>query len=89
MNIPTLDNDFYIFTCPQCGDYVMTHKNEIACTIYRHAVFKINFQQIGPHTSKQMCDLYKENDEVFGCSKPFRFYLQPDNSYKVDVCDYI
>lgn len=89
MNIPVLDNDFYIFTCPQCSDYVMTHKNDICCTIYCHAVYKSSFQQIGPHTSKQVCDQLKANDEVYGCTKPFRFYLQNDNSYVVDVCGYI
>lgn len=60
MNKAVLDGDFYIFTCPQCNDNVITHKHEVYCSIYRHAVYK-----------------------------SFKFNLQPDGSYDVDVCGYI
>lgn len=89
MNKAVLDNDYYVFLCPHCKDYVITHKNEIACSIYRHAVYKSSFQQIGPHTPKHICDQLKANDEVYGCACPFKLNLQADGSYDVIDCGYI
>ena len=79
----TVDNIFY-FKCPHCGLMCQVPRNEINCTIFRHAIFKKNMQFVPPHASQSECEKWLKNDEVWGCAKPFRF-----NGNKVEICDYI
>lgn len=83
-----LSNDYYIFECPHCNDYIIVHKNELNCRIFRHAVYKINNEQINPHSSKDICDKLFNEDLIYGCAKPFQI-LSYDDSYYAEICDYI
>jgi hypothetical protein len=40
---------------------------------------------INPHTSKEICEKLIENDEIFGCGKPFRL----NSGRNPEICDYI
>ena len=67
---------------------------QLNCCIFRHGVFKNNMLQIDPHTPKNICDHYIENQLIIGCGKPFKVILN-DNSKNEDDkfiavnCDYI
>ena len=77
-----------IFVCPHCYRNFMIYDNELNCGIFRHAIYKNNYQQVDPHMSKEKCDQLIANDEVYGCAKPFRIYLE-NNNYFIEICDYI
>jgi hypothetical protein len=49
------------------------HMNEVACQIFRHAVYKNTGEQIPAHAPKELCDILVANDRVIGCAKPFKF----------------
>jgi protein involved in temperature-dependent protein secretion len=80
--------EYIIVTCPNCNEFVLIYTNEINCEIFRHAVFKSNFQQINPHTHEELCLKYINENLVYGCSKPFRI-ININNEYKAIICDYI
>jgi len=84
-----LENDFYVFKCPHCQQYVQVHKNEINCRIFRHAVYKNNMVPISPHASKDQCDNLVATDQVYGCAKPFMLSRNTDNDFVVEICGYI
>jgi hypothetical protein len=69
--------------CPHC--HCMVVIEQINCAIFRHGVFKHNFQPIPPHASKTECDQWVKNNEIFGCGKPF----QLNSQFQPIVCDYI
>lgn len=81
-----LDNAF-VFECPWCDQQVQVLVSDIACCIFRHAVFKENFQQVGPHTGKEECDRLVAEDLVIGCAKPFKLFV--GTKPYVEECDYI
>jgi len=58
--------------------------NKITCGIFRHAINKKTLLQINPHTSKELCDLYINNNLVYGCAKPFTII-----NNNIEKCDYI
>jgi hypothetical protein len=70
--------------CPHCEDLIEIPLHEINCRIYRHGVWKHNFQQIDPHTPKHLCEEYVKKELIYGCGKPFCF-----NNDKLESCDYI
>ena len=80
------DGDDYIFECPNCGLFVLVNKKQTNCCIFRHAMMKNTYRQIGPHTKKEECERLKKEDLVYGCAKPFRIIL---NEKQVVTCDYI
>ena len=83
-----LDGEYYNFQCPHCMEWTQVHKNDINCRIFRHAVYRSNGQPINPHTKKEICDLLRLTNKIFGCGKPFR--LVPDGrGFDVEICDYI
>ena len=83
-----VDGNFYIFKCPHCMSYIVVQKNEVKCQIFRHGVKKNDYKQINPHEKKQKCDnLYNEN-KIYGCGKPFRFFFNNLENY-VEECGYI
>jgi hypothetical protein len=77
-----------IVVCPHCQEPVMIHRHEINCAIFRHAIFKDNYQQIPPHASQNDCEKWLNKGCVFGCAKPFRLVKQGD-TYVAEICDYI
>lgn len=65
--------DIFYFPCPHCSMMCQVPRNEIRCTIFRHAVFKKDFSFVPPHASKATCDKWIEDDIVYGCARPFKF----------------
>jgi hypothetical protein len=78
-----------IVKCPHCNEYIIIA--QINCAIFRHGIYKHNLQQIDPHTSKEKCDLFIINNEIYGCGKPFRIKKININSNEwiSEICDYI
>lgn len=72
------------FKCPHCQENIIIYDNEINCGIFRHAVYKSNYQQVEPHLPKEQCDNLIKSDLVYGCAKPFRI----ENNI-ISICDYI
>ncbi len=79
-----LVDDCYSFDCPNCSCKVLVHKNDIRCTIFRHAVYKHNNSPIPPHTTKKDCLVLLKENRVWGCAQPFKF-----NGNVVMKCGYI
>jgi hypothetical protein len=80
--------EYILIECPHCKEQIQIFKNEINCSIFRHAVFKDTMEQVNPHLSKDECERLKEADRVFGCCKPFKIVIK-DNQYYGEICDYI
>jgi hypothetical protein len=49
---------------------------------------KKNGKQIDPHSKKEICDHYINNNMIYGCGKPFKISLQQDK-FQIEICDYI
>jgi hypothetical protein len=79
--------------CPHCNQLIEII--ELNCCIFRCGVYKHNSEQIPPHLSKQECDRLAEENQIFGCGKPFRIEQQPNPEnnnepiFKANICDYI
>jgi hypothetical protein len=82
-----MDN-YIVIQCPHCKDYIYVLKKEINCQIFRHAVYKHNLKPIDPHSSKNVCEILKKQNLIYGCGKPF-FLIIKNNSYTTTLCDYI
>ena len=78
------ESNIYYFNCPHCDMLCQVHKSDIRCTIFRHAIYKKNLQNVNPHASKEECEKMLLNNEVYGCAKPFKF-----TGTNVEVCGYI
>ena len=78
------EEDTYYFECPHCKQICQVPRNEIRCTIFRHAMYKHNMSNINPHASQRECEKMLWNDEVYGCAKPFRF-----DGEQVSICGFI
>ncbi len=77
--------DIIVF-CPWCECPVIIE--ELNCKIFRHAYYKITFQQIGPHMSKEDIDILQEKDLLVGCGFPF-CVNQKGDEYIAEKCGYI
>ncbi len=80
----------FVVECPHCKEPILIE--QVNCAIFRHGVQKDNFQQIGPHSSKEECDNFINNNLIFGCGKPFKLEKKSDNkenNYIAVICDYI
>lgn len=75
-----------VVICPHCKESIIIE--EINCAIFRHAVLKINNQQINPHSSKDICDSLIEKKLIYGCGKPFQL-IKNNNKLEAVICDYI
>jgi hypothetical protein len=90
-----MNNNSFLFQCPNCDLYIEVRKDQINCSIFRHGFFyeKINntinlTSQMNPHTPKNICeDLVKQN-KIYGCGKPFKLIVEAGEC-KPQVCDYI
>ena len=81
-----MDNNTYIIVeCPHCHETIQLFKNDFNCKIFRHGVYKSNYNQIDPHLVKNECEKLKNNNEIFGCGKPFKLI----NENEIIKCDYI
>lgn len=86
----TTEENYYLFQCPHCQLVIQVMKNEVACKIFRHGVYKSNNQQIPPHLPMNQCHELKEKDLIYGCGRPFRFvFADNDDKHFVEPCDYI
>ncbi len=80
----------FVVECPHCKEPVLIE--QVNCAIFRHGVQKDNFQQIGPHASKEECVNFINNNLIYGCGKPFKLeknYDNKENNYVAVICDYI
>jgi hypothetical protein len=75
-----------IVRCPHCNEYIAIE--EVNCKIFRHGVFKNSGTQIDPHSPKNLCDYYVENNLIYGCGKPFLLVIN-NNIYTTEICNYI
>jgi len=75
-----------ILTCPHCNEPIIIEK--INCAIFRHGILKTNGKQIDPHSSKELCDYYINNQLIYGCGKPFKI-IYINNNLKTEICEYI
>ena len=75
-----------ILKCPHCNDDVII--SEINCAIFRHGIYKKNLQQLDPHMLKEKCDLLINNNEIYGCGKPFHI-KKVNDEWVLEICDYI
>ena len=78
------ETDTFYFNCPHCDVMCQVPRNEIRCTIFRHANFKNDMSFVPPHASKKLCDSWIENNLVWGCAKPFKF-----TGTTVEICGYV
>lgn len=76
----------HVLACPHCNEPIIIEK--INCAIFRHGTLKTNGKQIDPHSSKELCDYYINNQLIYGCGKPFKI-IYIDNNLKTDICEYI
>lgn len=75
-----------IVICPHCNEDIIIE--EINCAIFRHGIFKHNYEQIPPHSPKELCDEWVEKKLIFGCGKPFQLIKNHD-THIAQICDYI
>lgn len=80
--------DYIIVICPTCSEQIYIDKKDFNCKIFRHGVYKSNYQQIPSHLSKFECDNLKKKNLIYGCSKPFKLNID-SNGVSALLCDYI
>ena len=84
------DDLYYIVECPHCLEDIVIYKNEVNCGIFRHGVYRSSLQPIPPHLGREECDRLFNNEEIYGCSKPFKVIKKESiDGLEVCVCDYI
>ena len=75
-----------VIFCPNCNEPVIIQ--ELNCGIFRHGILKSNYQQMDPHTPKDICIYLKKYDKILGCGKPFQVLIE-NNQVIIKRCDYI
>lgn len=83
-----LTDGFFNFDCPHCGGNVIVLSEDLNCRIFRHAIYRNNYQQVDPHLPQDKCELLLRQNLIHGCCKPFRIYTE-DKKHYVTICDYI
>ena len=84
---PFLITEDLIVVCPNCNEYVIIEK--INCQIFRHASYKVNGEQLPPHTGQETCEALTKAGLLHGCGKPFRIVKNENNENVAVVCGYI
>ena len=74
-----------VVSCPHCTQFVIIE--QLNCMIFRHGILKTNGKQIDPHSKKELCDYYIQNQLIYGCGKPFRIE-KTGAEYTATECDY-
>jgi hypothetical protein len=77
----------FLVICPQCDAPVWI--SSIQCQIFRHAAYKINGEQLPPHTAQKTCEDLANAQLIYGCGKPFRIVKNENNENVAVVCGYI
>lgn len=77
----------FVIICPQCEEPVWIEK--INCQIFRHAAYKVNGEQIPPHTPQAECERLVAGEAIYGCGKPFRIVKNEQNENIAVICEYI
>ena len=80
--------EYIVIKCPHCNDEIFIFLNELNCKIFRHGIYKNNYQQIDSHANKEECDDLKTKDLIIGCGKPFQIEIM-NHHYIAVICDYI
>jgi hypothetical protein len=89
MNKIVKKESIIITNCPHCTTLIVVNKEEINCAIFRHAVLKLNNEQIDPHSSKEICDGLARDGKIYGCGKPFKLVRKNSFEWLAEKCDYI
>ena len=76
----------FIVCCPHCSQPILIE--QLNCGIFRHAMMKSTGQQIDPHSPKPVCDSLVENNQIYGCGKPFKITME-GTVPRIEVCEYI
>lgn len=66
------EKEFICMMCPHCHEEIIIKIAELNCHIFRHGVYKKNWQQIDPHMKKKECDRLFNKKLIYGCGKPFK-----------------
>jgi hypothetical protein len=77
----------FVVICPYCNEYVWIE--QINCGIFRHGIYKQNFEQIQPHASELECKRLVSEQLIYGCGQPFRVIIQLSGIPIAEVCDWI
>ena len=78
--------DYIVYHCPyeDCRLMCVVYKNELNCRIFRCGYNKTNNQQIPQHLPKIECDKLRNDPNIIGCTRPYKFELDAPT-----ICDYI
>ena len=82
-----LIGEYYFFNCPNCSEEIIVYVHELNCKIFRHAIYKENYQQVDPHLSFKECSQLISLNLVYGCCKPFEIISKNDELYAIK-CEY-
>jgi hypothetical protein len=77
----------FSINCPHCNEYVWIE--QINCGIFRHGIYKQNFEQIPPHAPEIECKRLILEQSIYGCGQPFRIRMNTDGKPIVEICDWI
>ena len=84
------EDNTYVFSCPHCLNNIQVKQDEVNCSIFRHGVYRNNFEPIPPHSSRETCDQLYSNGIIYGCGKPFQLFKNETGIVTdVRICDYI
>jgi hypothetical protein len=72
--------------CPGCHEGIFSFADEIACTIYIHAV-DANDQQLNQHTAPDVvADMIRRGEIIRGCGKQYMVVDNNDGSFSAYLC---
>ena len=72
--------------CPGCGEGIFSFADEIACTIYIHAI-DANNQQLYQHTAPDVVtDMIQHREIIRGCGNQYRVVHNKDGSFSAQLC---
>ena len=80
-------NDMLVFNCVWCDKPIIVFLNERFCKIFRHAIYKNNYEQVNQHMSESECNRLVISDLVYGCCKPFEI-IERDSKFYIKKCEY-
>lgn len=76
--------EIHVLECPHCAEPVIIYPGEVACGIFRHAVYRETMTQVDPHACRELCESLTKTGKIYGCGMPFRFL-----DGKLERCEYI